>query len=648
MEPITDFTAEEAEHYKQVIAQMYGRNARDFGDKPLYPPVGFYDSSSGPDRYNNAHQRPLASHIAMLKAHGLRSPYMNADGTYNLDGQVAAYAHNLRRVEDPAYANNRLYRPNTEFGRMANMHDISCWYASDQRDKVLNGIPGFEGRGWESLSKAERDQPNIRGYTPEERKAELAKSGKTRLDETPLEAYERVRYATDMGIYKTARAWEPEGPIGQAYQQRALVGFELLVKGYKTQPATQNADGSYTVNDSYAQKFQNELKAMQQADPNPELDRRVQDIAHRMADKIKAGTAAYGERFDVGSDFERIATLPMSEREQSFFYRKHEDIEALGVPTWIPNPAYPPTHPDAPNHGQFVIKKEIDGYQINMVLDMDKGREFSKTITENGKVLVQETRTPTSPLTPDNMYTPSYEVRTTQHGLDLPAILANRDANPDEWPRPVTEYTERNNEVTQLPAGKTQIPDAQMPDYESFDKYRKALFKEDNALQHSSNEGVKVLRNMIIQDVEQQWMNNALLLGEQKVGQVFEPALAQQVQQTRATQPAQTAQPTLSPSSANAPEPAAELSAWDKVKQASQSGDFNAFFKAMEAHAQTPQAQAHVQNITDKLAEQQEQARQQEYARQQELARQAEQERERQREAELQQQHAPRSRGMSR
>lgn len=292
---------------------------------------------------------------------------------YDLDAQVAVHhrIHTFLTTPDTA----RTTASNSYPDVLAHRHDIVCWYAADVRDRMLQQDPAFavagqpgKFRGWDELSGIEKTFNNT---------ATAAQ-----------ERYYEIRTQGEIAFVDGMLHWQPESATGQTYRQMGIAGFKYLLGTYPEPHRTTALD------------------------QHP----RWRDIDPSSMGLPIGSFRALKNHFKLKkNDFEHMATLPLSDREQSFF---HEDLNSLrqhGAATWQPNPQYPADQAGAMEHGKIVLNyTNQKGYTINKVLDLDDNRRFTTTVHDaQGQLLERETRTPTGAFEASNLYTPSYAIEKT-------------------------------------------------------------------------------------------------------------------------------------------------------------------------------------------------------------------------------------------
>lgn len=292
---------------------------------------------------------------------------------YDLDAQVAVHALIDARINDPNAPRTTL--SNSYPDVLAHRHDIVCWYAADVRDRMLQQDPAFavadqpgKFRGWDELSGTEK--------------------AFNKTAQAAQDRYYEIRTQGEIAFVDGMLHWQPESATGQTYRQMGIAGFQYLA-------------GSYP--EPHRETMLGQLPRWRNIDPDA------------VASPI-GSFRGLGNHFKLQkTDFEHMTTLPLSDREQSFF---HEDLNSLrehGAATWQPNPQYPADQAGAMEHGKIVLNyTNQQGHTVNKVLDLDDNRRFTTTVHDaQGQLLERETRTPTGAFEASNLYTPSYAIEKT-------------------------------------------------------------------------------------------------------------------------------------------------------------------------------------------------------------------------------------------
>lgn len=297
----------------------------------------------------------------------------NGERVYNLDAQVAAHFTIHQQFADPEVP--RTTGANSYADTIAQRHDIECWYAADQRDRMLQGHKEFERPGrpgeyrtWAELSGWERST-NATALVADAR-------------------YHDIRTTAETEFLHGLQDWKPEGAVAGYFKNKGVAGFEALA-------------GSYPA--SARERMLAEMPALRDkgggVDFNP----------------LSMGGHAMGALGLKKTAFEQFVTLPLSDRERDFFHNSIDSIKQRGAPVWEPHPDHPANQAGAMAHGRFKLGyTDEQGHRVEKVLDLDQGRRFTTTTSDpaTGQALSTETRTPTGPLIAQNYFTPSYAVET--------------------------------------------------------------------------------------------------------------------------------------------------------------------------------------------------------------------------------------------
>ena len=327
-----------------------------------------YGNSPGADYFGGASQ----IHPAKGSQPGLYGTILpNGERAYNLDAQVAAHYTVHQQLSDPQVP--RTAGANSYADTIAQRHDIECWYAADQRDRMLHGQKEFErpGRPGEYRTWAE-----LSGW--EQRTNATAQAAEAR--------YHDIRTTAETEFLHGLQDWKPEGAVARYFKDKGVVGFEALAGTYP--PSARDL-------------VLGEMPALRDkgggVDFNP-----ISMVGH-----------AVGASGLKKTEFERFATLPLSDRERDFFHPSIASIKHHGAPVWEPHPDHPANQAGAMAHGRFKLGyTDEQGRSVEKVLDLDQGRRFTTTTSDlaTGQTLSTETRTPTGPLIAQNYFTPSYAV----------------------------------------------------------------------------------------------------------------------------------------------------------------------------------------------------------------------------------------------
>ncbi|WP_431127857.1 hypothetical protein [Variovorax paradoxus] len=166
---------------------------RNQADQSLPPRYG---NSPGADYFGGASQiHPARGSRPDL--YGTILP--NGERVYKLDAQVAAHYTIHQQLSDPQVP--RTTGANSYADSIAHRHDIECWYAADQRDRMLQGHKEFERPGrpgeyrtWAELGKWEQST-NKFALAADARYHEIRTTGRNRVSARPasLEARRRRR-----------------------------------------------------------------------------------------------------------------------------------------------------------------------------------------------------------------------------------------------------------------------------------------------------------------------------------------------------------------------------------------------------------------------------------------------------------------------
>lgn len=297
----------------------------------------------------------------------------NGDRVYNLDAQVAAHYTIHQQLADPEVP--RTTGANSYADTIAQRHDIECWYAADQRDRMLQGHKAFErpGRPGEYRTWAE-----LSGWEQGTNAMALAAAAR----------YHDIRTTAEIEFLHGLQDWKPEGAAAGYFKNKGVAGFEALA-------------GSYPA--SSQERMLGEMPALR--DKGGRVD----------FDPLSMVGQAMGASGLKKTEFEQFATLPLSDRERDFFHPSIDSIKQHGAPVWEPHPDHPANQAGAMAHGRFRLAyADAQGHRIEKVLDLDQGRRFSTTTSDpvTGQTLSIETKTPTGPLVAQNYFTPSYAVET--------------------------------------------------------------------------------------------------------------------------------------------------------------------------------------------------------------------------------------------
>jgi hypothetical protein len=329
-----------------------------------------YGNSPGADYFGGASQiHPARGSRPDL--YGTILP--NGERVYKLDAQVAAHYTIRQQLSDPQVP--RTTGANSYADSIAHRHDIECWYAADQRDRMLQGHKEFERPGrpgeyrtWAELGKWEQST----------NKFALAADAR----------YHEIRTTAEIEFLHGLQAWKPEGAAANYFKEKGVLGFEALAGTYP--PASR-------------ERVLGEMPALR--DKGGGVDFFLPSI----------GGHAIGALGLKKTEFERFSTLPLTDRERDFFHPSIDSIKQHGAPVWEPNPNYPANQAGAMDHGRFKLGyTDEQGHHVEKVLDLDQGRRFTATTSDRvtGQTLSTETRTPTGPLVAQNYFTPSYAVET--------------------------------------------------------------------------------------------------------------------------------------------------------------------------------------------------------------------------------------------
>lgn len=297
----------------------------------------------------------------------------NGDRVYNLDAQVAAHYTIHQQLADLEVP--RTTGANSYADTIAQRHDIECWYAADQRDRMLQGHKVFErpGRPGEYRTWAE-----LSGWEQGTNAMALAAAAR----------YHDIRTTAEIEFLHGLQDWKPEGAAAGYFKNKGVAGFEALA-------------GSYPA--SSQERMLGEMPALRDKGGRVDFDP-LSMVGHAMgASGLKK------------TEFEQFATLPLSDRERDFFHPSIGSVKQHGAPVWEPHPDHPADQANAMEHGRFRLAyADAQGNRIEKVLDLDEGRRFSTTTSDpvTGQTLSIETKTPTGPLVAQNYFTPSYAVET--------------------------------------------------------------------------------------------------------------------------------------------------------------------------------------------------------------------------------------------
>ena len=326
-----------------------------------------WGNSAGADYFGGLSQRHAADGSTLYGHELPRGKF-----AYDLDAQVAAHHRIHTFLTQPD--TTRAISGNSYVDELAHRHDIICWYAADVRDRMLQADPHFaipdqpgKYRSWDELSLSERNRP-------------AAAAAQAR--------YHEIRAQGEIAFIDGMAHWQPESAQGQNYRQMALAGFQFLAGSYP-QPHR----------DTMLERLPNWRNTDPQAIATP-ADMAQGIKSHRRLSSI---------------DFEQAVTLPITDRELSFFYASNQDLQKQGAPTWTPHPEHPADRPGAMEHGSIALRYiDAQGNRVEKVLDLDNGRRFTaSTYDAHGQLIQQETRTPTQALSAANHYTPAYRVETS-------------------------------------------------------------------------------------------------------------------------------------------------------------------------------------------------------------------------------------------
>lgn len=332
-----------------------------------------------PPRYGNSPGADYFGGVSQIHAAQGSRPDLygtvlsNGDRVYNLDAQVAAHYTIHQQLADPEVP--RTTGANSYADTIAQRHDIECWYAADQRDRMLQGHKAFErpGRPGEYRTWAE-----LSGWERSTHATALAAAAR----------YHEIRTTAEIEFLHGLQDWQPEGAVAKYFKHKGVAGFEALA-------------GSYP--EASRERMRGEMPALRDkgggVDFNP----------------LSMGGHAMGAVGLRKTAFEQFVTLPLSDRERDFFHASIDSIRQHGAPVWEPHPDHPAGQAGAMAHGRFRLGyTDAQGHAVEKVLDLDQGRRFTTTTRDpaTGQALSIETRTPTGPLVAQNYFTPSYAVET--------------------------------------------------------------------------------------------------------------------------------------------------------------------------------------------------------------------------------------------
>lgn len=335
------------------------------------------DGQALPPRYSNAPGADYFGGASQINAargsrpdlYGTTLP--NGEKVYDLDAQVVAHHTIHQQLLDPEVP--RTIGANSYVDTVAMRHDIECWYAADQRDRMLQGHKEFE----------KPDRPGEYRKWPELSKWEQS-TNKTALGAAAR--YHEIRTQAEIEFLHGVQDWKPEGATASYFKEKGVVGFEALA-------------GTYP--EVSRERMLAELPALRDkgggVDFNP----------------ISIAGHAVGALSLKNTEFEQFATLPLSDRERDFFHSSIGSLKQHGAPVWEPHPDHPADQAGAMAHGRFKLSyTDAQGQKVDKVLDLDQGRRFTTTMSDpaTGQTLGTETRTPTGPLVAQNYFTPSYAV----------------------------------------------------------------------------------------------------------------------------------------------------------------------------------------------------------------------------------------------
>jgi hypothetical protein len=340
---------------------------RNQADQSLPPRYG---NSPGADYFGGASQLHAAQG-SRLDLYGTTLP--NGERVYNLDAQVAAHYTIHQQLSDPQVP--RTTGANSYADTIAHRHDIECWYAADQRDRMLQGHKEFErpGRPGEYRTWVE-----LSGWEHATNKTALAANAR----------YHDIRTTAEIEFLHGLQDWKPEGAAASYFKNKGVVGFEALA-------------GSYP--HASRERLLGEMPALRDKGGGVDFH------------PLSMGGHAVGAVGLKKTEFERFVTLPLSDRERDFFHPSIDSIKQHGAPVWEPHPDHPANQAGAMAHGRFKLGyTDAQGHRVEKVLDLDQGRRFTTTTSDpaTGQTLSTETRTPTRPLIAQNYFTPSYAVET--------------------------------------------------------------------------------------------------------------------------------------------------------------------------------------------------------------------------------------------
>ncbi len=220
----------------------------------------------------------------------------NGHIAYDLDAQVAVHHRIHTYLSQPNAP--RSIAGNSYADELAHRHDINCWNAADTRDRMLRAdptfaIPGQPGkfRTWDELTFREQT------------------FNKTAI--AAQNSYYKIRSQAEIDFTQGMLHWKPESAVGQAYRQMGVAGFQYLAGTYPKPHRTE---------------MLGQLPSWRNIDPHAiatPLDM-VQGIASHI--KLKE------------TEFEKMVTLPITDREQSFFHSSIDSLRQHGAAQWEPNP----------------------------------------------------------------------------------------------------------------------------------------------------------------------------------------------------------------------------------------------------------------------------------------------------------------------
>lgn len=411
---VRDLQAKEALNRGEVLSVREARNI-----------VMRFDNSAGADYFGGVETAG--------EPHSLF--YGDKEKGYDLATQAASTYHIFNQVTDPS-STDRERIANSYAGEAANYHDLACWYEADVRDRLSQ--EQF-GKPWLELSKTEKS-------------SEQGIDIDTRAKD--------IRYEADSAFIKSMLEWKPETNIGKAYREMAVQGF------------------TFSILTDLGKEHYDRLMAQ-----SAELREISQDMPKSIVNGTVPGAIARGVAL-INTDMEKLTTLPISEREMGFFNQHLKHLgnlegmtpypqnrnnsepprwDTLVVPKWTPNPDYPINQPGAQNHGQYVWQGKLDDKQVSMVLDMDNGRTFTHQTTDSRGNVVEKVYAPTSELTRDNFFTPSYDVTTTLNGEQI--AQSELKAGPTYTPpsqyqgRLYTDSVEQMRRLAETPEVQTVLHD---------------------------------------------------------------------------------------------------------------------------------------------------------------------------------------------